>query len=134
MLRHQASFAELRGEYGYAERYSQEGLRLARALGDQADAECAFLTTLGLVAFQRGDYPQAKRVLENGLHLARSLGDRERICTLLIHLGGVLHYQGDFSQTETLYQEALALARQFSSHVWAWSTSSRCCAWPDRSP
>jgi tetratricopeptide (TPR) repeat protein len=113
VLRHQASFSELRGDYRQAERFSQEGLRLARAMGDQADEECAFLTTLGLVAFQRGDYTQAKIVLEEGLQLARSLGDRERICTLLIHLGGVLHYQGDFSQAEMLYQEALDLARQF---------------------
>jgi tetratricopeptide (TPR) repeat protein/transcriptional regulator with XRE-family HTH domain len=113
VLRHQASFAELRGEYDHAEHYSQEGLRLARELGGQEDAECAFLTTLGQIAFQRGDYSQAKGVLEDGLQLARSIGDRERICTLLIHLGGVLHYQGDFSQAEMLYQEALALARQF---------------------
>jgi len=96
VLRHQASFAELRGDYGQAERYSQEGLRLARDLGGQGDAECAFLTTLGLVAFQRGDYAQAKVVLEDGLQLSRLLGDRERICTLLIHLGGVLHFQGNF--------------------------------------
>jgi tetratricopeptide (TPR) repeat protein/DNA-binding XRE family transcriptional regulator len=113
VLRHQASFAELRGDYGHAERYSQEGLRLAREVGGQEDAECAFLTTLGLVAFQRGDYAQAKGVLEDGLQLSRSLGDRERICTLLIHLGGVLHFQGDFSRAEIRYQEALALARQF---------------------
>jgi len=113
VLRHQASFAELRGDYGHAERYSQEGLRLARELGGQGDAECAFLTTLGLVAFQRGDYTQAKVVLEEGLQLSRSLGDRERICTLLIHLGGVLHFQGNFPQAEILYQEGLALARQF---------------------
>jgi tetratricopeptide (TPR) repeat protein len=113
VLRHQASFAELRGDYPQAERYSQEGLRLARELGGQGDAECAFLTTLGLVAFQRGDYAQARVVLENGLQLSRSFGDRERICTLLIHLGGVLHFQGNFPQAEALYQEGLALARQF---------------------
>lgn len=113
VLRHQASFAELGGDYAQAERYSQEGLRLARELGGQVEAECAFLTTLGLVAFHRADYAQAKIVLEDGLQLARKFGDRERICTLLIHLGGVLHFQGDFSQAETLYQEGLTLARQF---------------------
>jgi tetratricopeptide (TPR) repeat protein len=113
VLRHQASFAELRGDYAQAERYSQEGLRLAHELGGQAEAESAFLTTLGLVAFHRGDYAQAKKVLEGGLQLARKLGDRERICTLLIHMGGVLHFQGNFSQAETLYQEGLLLARQF---------------------
>ena len=113
VLRHQASFAELGGNYTQAERYSQEGLRLAREVGNQDEAECAFLTTLGLVAFHRGDYTQAKGVFEDGLQLARSLRDRERICTLLIHLGGVLHFQGNFSQAEILYQEGLTLARQF---------------------
>ena len=113
VLRHQASFAELRGDYAQAERYSQEGLRLARELGGQVEAESAFLTTLGLVAFHRGDYAQAKMVFEDGLQLARKLGDRERVCTLLIHLGEVLHFQGNFSQAETLYQEGLVLARQF---------------------
>jgi tetratricopeptide (TPR) repeat protein/transcriptional regulator with XRE-family HTH domain len=113
VLRNQASFAELRGDYGHAERYSQEGLRLARDLGGQGEAECAFLTTLGLVAFQRGDYTLAKVVLEEGLQLSRLFGNRERICTLLIHLGGVLYFQGDFPQAEILYQEGLELARQF---------------------
>ena len=113
VLRHQASFAELRGDYTQAERYSQEGLQLARELGGQVDAESAFLTTLGLVAFHRGDYALAKTVFEDGLRLARQFGDRERICTLLIHLGGVLHFQGNFSQAEALYQEGLVLARQF---------------------
>jgi len=112
VLRHQASFAELRSDYVQAERYSQEGLRLARELGDQVEAEGAFLTTVGLVAFHRGDYARAKSVFEDGLQQARKFGDRERICTLLIHLGGVLHFQGDFSQAEALYQEGLVLARQ----------------------
>lgn len=113
VLRHQASFAELRGDYTQAERYSQEGLRLARELGGQVEAESAFLTTLGLIAFHRGSYAQAKTIFEDGLQLARTLGDRERTCTLLIHLGGVLHFQGNFAQAETLYQEGLVLARQF---------------------
>lgn len=112
VLQHQASFAELRGDYAQAESCSQEGLRLAHEMEGQIEAESAFLTTLGLVAFHRGDYTTAKGIFEEGLQLGRKLGDQERICTILIHLGGVLHFQGNFSQAEMLYKEGLGLARQ----------------------
>src|SRR5579863_3480539 len=73
LLRHLADFANLRGEYRLAESYSQEGLSLARQMGQQHDAESALLTMLGLAAYHRGDYMRAKELFEEGLSLARSL-------------------------------------------------------------
>ncbi|MHB8600299.1 MAG: tetratricopeptide repeat protein [Ktedonobacteraceae bacterium] len=116
LLRHLAEFANLRGEYGLAESYSQEGLSLARQMGQQHDAESALLTTLGLAAYHRGDYGQAKGMFEEGLRLARNLEDRVQVCTLLTHFGRVLQYQGNYQQAETLYQEGLKLAQESNQH------------------
>ncbi len=111
VLRHLADFAEQRGDYAQAERYSQEGLDLAQQLGSPRNSESSLLTTLGLVSFHRGDYERAKNLFEEGLRLARNFGNNERICTLLTHLGRVLHFQGNYHQAEALYQEGLTLAQ-----------------------
>ncbi len=107
-----AEFANLRGAYGQAEKYSQEGLVLARGMGRQREAESALLTMLGLAAYHRGDYGRARGLFEEGLVLAREQADRVQICTLLTHLGRVLQYQGNYREAEELYREGLTLARE----------------------
>jgi tetratricopeptide (TPR) repeat protein len=115
VLRHLANFAELQGDHPQAERYSQQGLVLARKLG-QIDAVSDLLTTLGRAAFHRGDHAgdhaEAQACYEEGLLLAREFGTSERICTLLSYLGEVALLQNNLTQAEILCQEGLALARQ----------------------
>lgn len=59
ILCHLAAFAEVCAEYGQVEQYAQEGLALARRLG-QVGEECSLLATLGRMALKVGDYQDEK--------------------------------------------------------------------------
>ena len=111
ILRHQAAFSELCGDYDQAETIARQGLTLARQVNQFGEVN-TLLTTLGNVARQRGEYAQARAWYEEGLAQARQLDKSEPICTLLSSLGWVCWSQGMHSQAEAFCQKGLVLARQ----------------------
>jgi tetratricopeptide (TPR) repeat protein len=105
------------GKNAQAEAYLQEGLTLARQIGDP-ERISDLLLTLGTVAGNQGNYAQEMKYLQEGVALARKIGDRERICEALIHLGVSLTEQGNYTQGEIHLQEGLAVARKIGHKKW----------------
>jgi predicted ATPase/Tfp pilus assembly protein PilF len=106
-----AVLASLQGEYDSARRYDEEGLAIARELGDKESIP-AFLDNLGIMARQRGDYASARSFYEESLALRREIGDKRGIAMSLDALGIISRQQGDFALGRSLYEESLALRRE----------------------
>jgi len=103
--------ARRRGDYVQAEAYLQEGLALARQLGDR-ERVSTMLWRLGTVAGLRGNFLQEEAYLQEGLDLARQAGYREGCIAPLIDLGDLACERGNYDQAERYWQEALDLASQ----------------------
>ncbi len=101
----------LMGRYAEARARLEEGLAIARALGDMARV-AAMLQPLALAALGLGDPAGARRHTEEALSLARSGGDRRQIAAALNALAQVCRVQGQADEAEPLYEQALGLARE----------------------
>jgi len=102
--------ARRRGDYVQAEAYLQEGLAVARQVGDRERVSTT-LWRLGTVTLLRGNVLQAEAYLQEGLALARQAGYREGSIVQLINLGHLTCERGNYDQAEGYWQEALDLAR-----------------------
>ncbi|NOX44758.1 MAG: tetratricopeptide repeat protein, partial [Caldiserica bacterium] len=89
----------------------EEGLALARGLGDARETAFALASLGELVSFL-GDHPVAEGLLREALGLYRELGDRAGIAAALNALGTVAWRQGRYEDAKALYQEGLALERE----------------------
>ena len=74
------------GDYAGARLFLEQGLAIARQVGDQ-HLLVPTLATLGFIARAEGDYATARRALEEALTLGRALGDNYHIAMALHHLG-----------------------------------------------
>ncbi len=110
VLGYRGTIAYQQGNYKQAEAYCQEGLLLAKKLGDQKHIS-RLLTELGTIAHEQGGYTQAEAYCQEGLPLARELGDQKQTCLLLKLSGVVAKKRGDYREAEAYFQEGLALAR-----------------------
>ena len=99
------------GRYAEAQSYEEEGLAIAREIGDR-DRIVAALTFLGAVSLARENRVDARRYLEESLELARSLGEVRRLEQALTVLAELNRAEGDLDAAEPLYEEALALNRK----------------------
>ena len=92
---------------------SEEGLAIARTLGDAGKESVAFalLGKAGWSIYQ-ADYAGAKLWAEASLKLYRELDDRWGVCESLTWLGMSLIDRGDHDQSIAPLEESLALARQ----------------------
>jgi len=97
-------------DYPMALRRLEEGLSLARAVGD-GGMEAAALTGLGWALMGQGKYDEAKPYLVKALVLARKVGDRRGVALALHHLGDVAYRQGDSDEASRYAWECLALYR-----------------------
>jgi predicted ATPase/class 3 adenylate cyclase len=98
------------GDAAGGRRLLEEGLALARALGDDALVARA-LSELGFTSRARGDYPAARRELEEALALYRRLGDRWGVAHALSHLALLRHWQGEQDAARATTEELRATAR-----------------------
>lgn len=110
ILRYRGEVAQKQGNFDQAEIYFQEGLSLARELGDD-ERICDLLTDLGSIFWRRSVYVQAEVYLQEGLSLAHKMGHYERIYMILKNLGAVFSGQGDFKRAVESFQTGLDLAR-----------------------
>jgi len=111
LLNGAAVLASLQGDRASARALGEEGLALARELGDQR-AIHPFLDNLGIMYRQESDYTTARSLYDESLALRRELGDKHGIAFALGHLANLLQDQGDYPLARSLQEETLALRRE----------------------
>jgi DNA-binding CsgD family transcriptional regulator len=96
----------------------QEGLQLARELGDKSLISIAVQNSVYLAALQ-GNMAQAKVRAMEGLSLARELGDKTFITTTLHTLGYLAGIRSNITQASAYYEEGLLVAQEigYGGHV-----------------
>ena len=103
------------GDYGQARAFLDEGLTIARRLGDRT-LLILTLATLGFVTRVQCEYATARSVLEEGVALARVAGDTFHTAMAMHHLGLVaLEADHDLVTAWSLNEEALALYGQLGN-------------------
>jgi non-specific serine/threonine protein kinase len=75
VLRSVAWSVRARGDLGAARKTAEEGLRIARSLGD-ATATAVCLHTLGVIATDEGEFANARGLFDEALELFRAGGDK----------------------------------------------------------
>ena len=107
-----------RGNYDQLDQYAEEGLVLARALGEP-ERICRMLLKLNATAVIRGLYDKADIYAQEGLALARQAGEHEIEARLLDNVGVAIASQGytyddrkKLEQARVHWQEGLALSRR----------------------
>ncbi len=103
--------AQKRGNYEQANAYLQDGLSIARRLGNPEERTSAMLADLGWITWKRGEYVRAETYLIEGLTLARQIDNSELICDMLETLGSVVASRGEYDKSKVYMEEALELAR-----------------------
>jgi predicted ATPase/DNA-binding winged helix-turn-helix (wHTH) protein len=105
------SNAWLQGDYPAAWAFFEQGLAIARKLGERP-VIANVLHGLGAVLADQGNYPGARVFYEQSLEIRRELGDRRAISGSLSNLGIVACRQGDSLAARSLQEEALAIRRE----------------------
>jgi len=100
--------AQRHGNFGLAERYAREELRIARAIGD-VPATADALTRLGDIARNNGDHEAAIRFGAEGEAIRRAEGDPYELALALMVLGSARGRQGDYASGRGELQEAARL-------------------------
>jgi non-specific serine/threonine protein kinase len=97
-----------------------EGLALARELGDEESIGSAYLVQ-GMVARAEGAYERAATLFDLSLTMSRRAGHKPGEYTSLYLLASVARHQGDYARAAALHAESIALKRQ---HGDAWSIAA----------
>ena len=115
LLRQRAQHATHEGKLKQAIVYAQEGLALAKRLGDRS-LIATTLCTLGDIASRQGDVTQAIAYNREALLFARELGDTHLVATTLNCVGYFTSLQGDLT-LETEVVECLTLTRELGDRL-----------------
>jgi tetratricopeptide (TPR) repeat protein len=99
------------GRYGDAQGHLEEGLSIARRIGD-TERVVEALHWIGADCIAQGDRAAARRHLEESLSLARDVGDKAGISNTVNTLAELHYLQGDLDVAEPLYEEGLTLQRE----------------------
>jgi tetratricopeptide (TPR) repeat protein len=105
------SFARIQGDYRQAMAYGEEGLALARGIGDEFHAAQS-LYLLGLIAHYEGARDRAKSFYEEALGLVRGAPNAHLEALLLNNLGDVVVAENDPLAAQGHYEAALAIWRE----------------------
>jgi tetratricopeptide (TPR) repeat protein len=104
-----------RGLYVVAERYIEQGMQAAQAMGDQHGiAQIALYR--GELAQRQGNFALALACYEQSLAEARVLDDQVLVCHLLADPGWVHDKVGNYQEAEDYTREGLALAKVLGEH------------------
>ncbi len=115
-LRALARMSEFRGRYEQALQFAQQGVAVARQLGDPRRLAWS-LNAVGSALGTLGRLELAVQAKEEALELARQLDDGVLRFTLLNNLATHQQRAGQVEAAERCYREALALARQHVGRV-----------------
>jgi predicted ATPase len=111
-LRTAGVLASVQGDNQSAQTYWEEGLGLAREVGDR-QLEGSMLNNLANIAHEaEGDYEPARSLYEQSLAIHRELGNKHNIVIQLNNLGGIDRDEGDFATARIRHEEAMAIARE----------------------
>jgi tetratricopeptide (TPR) repeat protein len=99
------------GSYPAAVQHLEQGLSLARTLGDP-DLTADVLNGLSYVAYSQGDYEQAQRFAEEALALAQAAGIQRAESLARRGLGRVAWIQGAYPVAVQYYEDSLAISRR----------------------
>ncbi len=116
-----AALARYAGEFGSARTYHEEGIAIARALGDHLEI-ALHVQYLGLVVREEGDDVAHRALAEEALAIHLALGHRLHEANTRDQLAQALASLGDGDGALRLHEEALAIRRQ-EGHAWGigWS-------------
>jgi tetratricopeptide (TPR) repeat protein len=95
-------------DYGAAERYLTEALKVGRGLGDEGP----WLDSLGSVWARIGDHARAREYYERAVAEARSREESNALALRLSNLGNACSDLGDGEQARRFYLEAMGLAER----------------------
>ena len=100
-------FAGYQADHGTATAFYEQGLALARALGDSLEI-ARLSNVLGMSRVQQGDLVAARTLLEEGLAVGRELGDVGVIRQALDSLAMLAAEVGDDAGASGYFEESLA--------------------------
>ena len=98
------------GRFGDAQGFLEEGLSIAREIGDKGRA-AMILEELGSVATGQGDLVIARGYFEQALNLAEEQGNKRALAAANNALAQLCRMEGDLDTAEHLYRKMLVLAR-----------------------
>jgi predicted ATPase/DNA-binding XRE family transcriptional regulator len=107
-----------RGDLVHAKAFIEEGLALAKRLGD-TQAVAWQLMSLGTIAGLQGDYQRANELFEQSQALYQSLNDTWGQSVTHFVLGQVAFLQNDLDRADILLQQSLKLCRDSIDTTWA---------------
>lgn len=111
LLTRHADFDDDTGGQAAARACYEEGLEIARALGDQPRA-ASVLRELGRLAGEISDFAVARPRLEESLEIARAMGDSDAIAQSLSELGSLALFEEDYARAGPFLTESLLLFRE----------------------
>ncbi len=115
--------ATAQGDHARAMALAEEGVNLAREIGDQRLVGL-LLQTLADGLNHRSDYAGVARVLDESLLIFRALNDQEEIAWVLGHIAELLEERGELEKSREMLQEGLDIFRAIG-HRWASAHISR---------
>jgi non-specific serine/threonine protein kinase len=104
------------GEHAHAGPLFEEGLDLARRIGDRA-AEAHALLMLGVKARSEGDLGPARSLIEDSLRAYREIGDRFGAAHAGQQMSVTAQLSGDYRGAVAWIEESLALGREIPSKI-----------------
>ena len=109
-----AGIARQQGDYQSARKFYEEGLIVARAIGEKRQIALAN-RGLGTVFYILRDYEAARVYLEKGLAISREINDRFVVALSLNALGELAQAQNGYRAARPLFEETLALSREMGN-------------------
>jgi predicted ATPase/DNA-binding XRE family transcriptional regulator len=110
------TMAYWQGDYEASHGYLQDGLELARRVGDAACTAHAQYG-LGLLALEDQELQTASSWMEEALSLYLKIDNLQDASTVRSSLGTLLLIQGDHDRAAAMMEEGLALARQLGDRL-----------------
>ncbi|WP_371259651.1 CHAT domain-containing protein [Calothrix sp. 336/3] len=104
------------GDYQKAIEFHQQGLAIAKQIGDKA-GEGRALGNLGSAYHSLGDYQKAIEFHQQRLAIAQQIGDKAGVGKALGNLGNAYHSLGDYQKAIEFLQQGLAIFKQIGDRA-----------------
>ncbi|MDQ3965834.1 MAG: helix-turn-helix domain-containing protein, partial [Actinomycetota bacterium] len=121
---HLGTLLLIQGDHDRAAAMMEEGLALARKLGDRLGINNA-LYSLAQVAQSRGDHELAARMFEEGVTLSEEMGDRANLGYFLEGLAVVAGVRGEAERSARLFGAAEGLLQAVEAPVYDYYEPNR---------
>ncbi len=106
--------SRIQGEYAAALQQADEGITIAREIGDLR-GEGRLLNAHGLITLSQKDPTAARTFFEQALTIAREIGERQNEAPPLNSLGNAAGSEGDYSAAQSYFEQALKIAREIGN-------------------